>query len=136
MKVENGGLQRADYLAVTLPLTAETRGLLGRRELALLRPAAIVVNVSRGDVIDEDALYEALAGHRIGGAALDVWYRYPTGPEPTLPARRPFHELDNVLMTPHISGWTDGMLEARAIVIAENIRRVVHGEPVVNRVSP
>lgn len=128
-------LQRADHLAVTLPLTAETRGLLGRRQLSLLRAGAVLVNVSRGDVIDEDALYEALAERRIGGAALDVWYRYPTGPEPTLPAHRSFHELDNVLMTPHVSGWTDGMLEARATVIAENVRRVAGGEPPVNRVS-
>ncbi len=127
-------LRRSDYLAITLPLTAETRGLLGAKQLSTMKPGAILVNVSRGDVIDEDALYEALAERRIAAAALDVWYRYPTGPDPTLPARRPFHELPNVLMTPHISGWTDGTLEARAIVIAENIRRVALREPLVNLV--
>jgi phosphoglycerate dehydrogenase-like enzyme len=66
------------------------------------------------------------------GAALDVWYRYPAAPGTQLPANRPFHELPNVLMTPHVSGWTDGMMAARAEVIAENIHRAVRGEPPIN----
>ena len=127
-------LRRSDYLVITLPLTTETRGLLGATQLRTMKPGAILVNVSRADVIDEEALYEALSERRIAAAALDVWYRYPTGPGPTLPARRPFHELSNVLMTPHVSGWTDGMLDARATVIAENIRRVTRGEPPLNLV--
>ena len=77
---------------------------------------------------------QALAERRIAGAALDVWYRYPSAPGPVLPAGRPFHELPNVLMTPHVSGWTDGMLEARAALIAENIRRVARGEAPENAV--
>ncbi len=125
-------LKRADYLAVTLSLNPATRGLLGERELGLMKPTALLINVARAEIIDEDALYRALAERRIAGAALDVWYRYPTGPGPTLPARQPFHELPNVLMTPHVSGWTEGMLEARAQVIAENIQRVARGEPPVN----
>jgi len=71
--------------------------------------------------------YEALSEQRIRGAALDVWYRYPSASGPVLPSRRAFHELPNVLMTPHVSGWTDGMLEARATLIAENIRRTARG---------
>ena len=125
-------LTRADYLAITLPLTPETRGLLGERELRAMKPTAILVNVSRAEIIDEDALYEGLVERRIGAAALDVWYRYPSGPGPTPPARRPFHELPNILMTPHVSGWTEGMLEARAKIIAENIRRTARGEAPVN----
>lgn len=84
----------------------------------------------------EAALYRALAQRRIAGAVLNVWYRYPTGPEPTFPARQPFHELPNVLMTPHLSGWTEGMLEARATVIAENIHRTARGEPPLNLIPP
>jgi len=64
-----------------------------------------------------------------------VWYRYPTTAGPTFPARQPFHDLPNVLMTPHVSGWTDGMLNARAHVIAENIERVARGEPPVNVIA-
>ena len=125
-------LTRADYLAITLPLTPETRGLLGERQLRAMKPTAILVNVSRAEIIDEDALYQALVERRIGAAALDVWYRYPSGPGPTPPTRRPFHELPNILMTPHVSGWTEGMLEARAKLIAENIRRTARGEAPVN----
>jgi phosphoglycerate dehydrogenase-like enzyme len=97
-----------------------------------MKPTAIVVNVARAQIVDEDALYEALAEGQIAGAALDVWYRYPSAPGPLLPARRPFHDLPNVLMTPHVSGWTDGTLEARASLIAENIRRTAVGEPPEN----
>jgi phosphoglycerate dehydrogenase-like enzyme len=125
-------LTRADYLAITLPLTPVTRGLLGGRAFRRMKPTAVLVNVSRAEIVDEDALYEALVEGRLGGAALDVWYRYPFGPGATPPARRAFHQLPNVLMTPHVSGWTEGTLRARATLIAENIRRTARGEPPVN----
>jgi phosphoglycerate dehydrogenase-like enzyme len=128
-------LRRADYLVVTSPLTPATRGVLGRRELALMNPTAVLVNVARAEIIDEEALYEALRRDAIAGAILDVWYRYPTGAGPTLPSCLPFHELGNVLMTPHVSGWTEGMLEARAEVIAENIRRAARGKAPLNLVA-
>jgi phosphoglycerate dehydrogenase-like enzyme len=125
-------LRQADYLAVTLTLTEDTRGLLGERQLRLMKPTGFLVNVARAEVLDEEALYLALARRTIAGAALDVWYCYPTGAGPTLPAHQPFHELPNVLMTPHVSGWTEGMMEARARVIGENIHRTARGEPPVN----
>lgn len=125
-------LRRADYLAITLSLTEATRGLLGERELGLMKRTAVLINVARAEIVDEEALYRALAQKTIAGAALDVWYRYPTGAGPTFPARHPFQELPNVLMTPHVSGWTEGMLEARAKLIAENIHRTARGEPPVN----
>ena len=127
-------LGRADYLAITLALTEDTRGLIGARQLALMKPTAVLINVARGEVVDEDALYEALHRCAIAGAALDVWYRYPAGAAPILPGHRPFHELPNVLMTPHVSGWTEGMMDARAGVIAENIHRTARGEAPVNLV--
>src|SRR5262249_21240468 len=71
-------LARADHLAITLALTPETRGLLGDRELRALKPTAILVNVARAEVVEEDALYAALAERRLAGAVLDVWYRYPS----------------------------------------------------------
>jgi phosphoglycerate dehydrogenase-like enzyme len=126
---------RADHVAVTMALTPETRGLLGERQLRAMKPTATLINVARAQIVDEDALYRALAERRIAGAALDVWSRYPTAPGPTLPATRPFHELPNVLMTPHVAGWTDGMLRARATLIAENIRRTARGAPPLNLVA-
>jgi phosphoglycerate dehydrogenase-like enzyme len=125
-------LRRSDYLAVTLSLNDQTRGLLGARELGLMKPSAVLVNVARAEIVDEDALYRALEERRLAGAALDVWYRYPKEAGQTRPASRPFHELSNVLMTPHVSGWTEGMLEARATLIAENIQRTARGEPPLN----
>jgi phosphoglycerate dehydrogenase-like enzyme len=129
-------LRRADYLAITLSLGADTRGLLGARELGLMKPTAILVNVARAEIVDEEALYRALAAKTLAGAALDVWYRYPSGPGAAYPARLPFHELPNVLMTPHVSGWTEGMLSARAQIIALNISRAARNEPPVNLVLP
>ena len=125
-------LRAADYLAITLSLNDATRGLLGARELGLMKRTALLVNVARAEIVDERALYHALNDRVIAGAALDVWYRYPTREGATLPAGGAFHELPNVLMTPHVSGWTEGMLDARARVIAENVGRAARGEPPVN----
>ncbi|HEY4172666.1 MAG TPA: NAD(P)-dependent oxidoreductase, partial [Rhodopila sp.] len=129
-------LRQADYLAVTLSLSSATRNLIDDRRVRLLKPTAFVINVARAEIFDEAALYTALAEGRIAGAALDVWYRYPTSADPTPPATHPFHELDNVMMTPHVSGWTEGMLEARASLIADNIARIARDEPPVNAIDP
>ena|SRR5215475_3030043 len=86
------------------------------------------------EIVDERALYTALANGRLAGAALDVWYHYPTGPGTVRPSAEPFHALDNVIMTPHVSGWTEGMLEARASLIAENIARAARGESPLNAI--
>jgi phosphoglycerate dehydrogenase-like enzyme len=128
-------LRSSDYLVITLSLSDDTRGLLDRRRLALMKPSAYLVNVARAEIIDERALYRALAGGRLAGAALDVWYRYPTSAGNAAPSTEPFHRLDNVIMTPHISGWTQGMFEARVDVIAENIARTVRGQPPLNAVA-
>jgi phosphoglycerate dehydrogenase-like enzyme len=88
-----------------------------------------------GEIVDEEALYQALARRSIAGAALDVWYRYPRESGPAAPATLAFHELPNVLMTPHVSGWTDGMLDARARLIAENIRRIASDGVPLNLVA-
>jgi phosphoglycerate dehydrogenase-like enzyme len=119
---------RSDYVLISMPATAVTVGLIDRRRLGLMKRTAFLINVARAEIVDEDPLYEALVERRIAGAALDVWYRYPRAPGLTPPATRAFHDLPNVLMTPHIAGWTDRMLEARAQLIAENIRRIAYRE--------
>jgi phosphoglycerate dehydrogenase-like enzyme len=129
-------LGQADHLAITLSLSDATRNLLDERRLGLMKPTAFLINVARGEIIDEAALYRALASGGIAGAALDVWYRYPTSAGPTPPATQPFHELANVIMTPHVSGWTEGMLEARAKVIAGNIERTARGDLPINAIDP
>jgi phosphoglycerate dehydrogenase-like enzyme len=129
-------LRSAHYLAITLSLSPETRNLLDDRRLGLMKPSAYLINVARAEIIDEGALYRALSGGMLAGAALDVWYRYPTAPGPTMPANQPFHELANVILTPHVSGWTEGMLEARARLIAGNIERTARGERPLNEIDP
>jgi phosphoglycerate dehydrogenase-like enzyme len=128
-------LQQADYLAITLSLSPATRNLIDDRRLQLMKPTAFLINVARAEICNEAALYGALASGRIAGAALDVWYRYPTSAEPTLPATQKFHELGSVIMTPHVSGWTEGMLDARASLIAENIGRTTRGELPLNAID-
>jgi phosphoglycerate dehydrogenase-like enzyme len=128
-------IRRSDYVLISMPATPATVGLIDRRRLGLMKPTAFLINVARAEIVDEDALYEALAERSIAGAALDVWYRYPRAAGRAPPAARPFHELPNLLMTPHVAGWTDGMLDARAKLIAENIRRVAFGEIPLNLVD-
>ena len=125
----------SDYLAITLSLSPETRGLLDARRLGRMKRSAFLINVARAEIVDELALYGALASGTIAGAALDVWYRYPSAAGPVWPATQPFHELGNVIMTPHVSGWTEGMLAARARLIAGNIERMARREPPLNAIA-
>jgi phosphoglycerate dehydrogenase-like enzyme len=128
-------LERSDYVVVSMPANLETIGWIGEAQLRLMKSSAFLINVARAEIVDEEALYHALSRRSIAGAALDVWYRYPREPGPTAPATRPFHELPNLLMTPHVSGWTDGMLDARAKLIAENIRRIASDEVPLNLIA-
>lgn len=122
-----------DIVVVSVPLTEDTKGIVGAAAFAAMRPDAVVINVGRGPTIDEQALYDALQARRIGGAIIDTWYRYPSaGDSRPLPSNLPFHELSNVLMTPHMSGWTSGTISRRQGVIADNIRRRFAGESLVN----
>lgn len=122
-----------DVVVVSVPLTADTAGIVGAAALAAMKPDAVIVNVGRGPTIDETALFEALQAKRIGGAIIDTWYRYPNPAEPTiLPSKLAFHELSNVLMTPHMSGWTSGTIRRRQQTMADNIRRCLTGAALNN----
>ncbi len=130
-------LPGADFAVTCCPLTPETTGIIDARRIALMKPTAVLVNVGRGRLIDEDALYEACREGRIGGAVIDVWYQYASpGNEDLRPSKHSFHELDNVVMTPHLSGWTDGLMRRRFAVIAENIERLMEGRDLLHRVHP
>ena len=122
-------LPEADVVVISAPLTDETRGLFDARRIALLRPEAYLVNVARGEIVDTDALAAALAGGRLAGACLDV-----TDPEP-LPPGHPLWSLDNVVITPHVSGRGEITEERRAALYRENLRRFALGEPLLNPVD-
>ena len=123
----------ADYIVASLPFLPETKGLVDAAALAAMRPDGVILNVGRGPVIDESALFAALKERRIGGAVIDTWYVYPSATNPTPhPSNRPFHELDNCLLTPHMSGWTEGTVRRRQQTMADNVLRLHRGEPLVN----
>ena len=131
-------LARADVVHICLPATATTNGLFDARRLGLLPMGATLVNVGRGSIVAEDALYEALAEGRLGAAGLDVWYAYPGRNEDranTPPATRPFHELDNVVMSPHRAGLTRENEPERARCLARLLAQAGRGETLDNPVD-
>lgn len=123
----------ADAIVVSLPHIATTTGIVGAAELAAMRRDGVILNVGRGPVIDEQALFDALRSGAIGGAIIDTWYRYPAGEDQTpMPGNLPFESLPNVVMTPHMSGWTEGTIRRRKQTIAENVRRLDEGKGLLN----
>jgi phosphoglycerate dehydrogenase-like enzyme len=125
-------LSESDILVTSIPLTDETTGIIDAAALDELGPEGLLVNVARGPVVDEKALYEALKDRRIAGAAIDVWYQYPTSDGRAEPSSFPFGRLDNIIMTPHSSGVTAETFRGRALEIAENITRLSQNEPLKN----
>ncbi len=125
-------LSASDIVVLTVPLTPHTRGMIDARALALMRRDALLVNVARGPLVDEDALFEALASAQLGGAALDVWWGHPKDGGGTRGYTRRFDLLDNVIMTPHHSGHTRETFAGRAAEIRANIARLAAGEPLTN----
>jgi phosphoglycerate dehydrogenase-like enzyme len=129
-------LRESDVVVVSAPLTPATEGMIGADQLRALGPDGVLINVDRGLLVDERALFDALRNGDVRGAAIDVWYRYPAGPgEAVAPATLPFSELDNVLMTPHASGVTTDTFGGRADDIAANIGRLARDEPLHNVVG-
>jgi phosphoglycerate dehydrogenase-like enzyme len=129
-------LHESDFAVVALPLTPGTRSLIGREELRLLGPDGYLINVSRGPIVDEEALFEALRTRAIAGAAIDVWYRYPAAArERTLPSRFPFWALENVVMTPHVAGFARSTVERRWSFIVSQLEHLQAGLPLENAVA-
>ncbi|HEU0217213.1 MAG TPA: 2-hydroxyacid dehydrogenase [Stellaceae bacterium] len=126
-------LPRCDIVVIAAGLGPETRHLINAERLALMKPTALLINIGRAAIADEEALYAALRDGKIGGAALDVWWRYPNPAEPNArPSNLPFHELPNVLMTPHCSSATDGARDRRLSGVARNIDSFVRGADLRN----
>ena len=130
-------LQTSDFIAVTCDLTDETRGMIDQAAFDLMKPNAYLINVARGEVVDEDALFAALKNRKIGGAALDTWYRYPQNiitpeedPDRGGPYQGSVHDflsLDNVLLTPHSAAHTNGADLGRYVSIADTIEAYQSG---------
>lgn len=133
-------LPQVQVLVVTVPLTDETRGMIGARELEMMKPGGVLVNVGRGPVVDQEALYNALRDGKLAAAGLDVWYNYPEDEESranTPPADYPFGELENVVMSPHRGGegGTRDVERLRMSALANLLNAAARGEPAPNRVD-
>jgi phosphoglycerate dehydrogenase-like enzyme len=122
-------LKGSDYVVLTVPHTAETDGLIGAGALAAMKPGAVLINVSRGPIVDEEALIAALRAGSIRGAGLDVYSDEP------LPPTSPLWELENVCLTPHVAGVSPRFWERETELILENLRRYLAGEPLLNMVN-
>jgi phosphoglycerate dehydrogenase-like enzyme len=122
-------LKECDYVVVTLPRTKETRGLLGAKELAAFKPGAYLVDISRGEIVDHNALIPLLRERKIAGAALDV---FPVEP---LPADSVLWKLPNVIITPHIAGFSPQYDERAAELFAQNLHRYLDELPLYNRLD-
>jgi phosphoglycerate dehydrogenase-like enzyme len=122
-------LARSDVVVICAPLTAETRGLIGARELGLMKPTAYLINVGRGASLDERALAQALADKRLAGAAVDVFAQEPPA------TGHPLYAADNVIVSPHVSGFLPSYDERCTELFAENLRRFLAGAPLLNQVD-
>ena len=122
-------LSEADIVTIHVPLLDSTRHFIGRRELALMKPSAILINTSRGPTVDQAALLEALKGRKIWGAGLDVFEEEPAS------ADNPLFALDNIVVSGHVAGPTRESFPRRAEFAFANIRRALDGEEAINIVT-
>lgn len=121
-KVDMAELLTSDVISIHVPLTPDTRNLIGAAELAQMHGGAVIVNTSRGGIIDEAALYDALSQGRIGGAGIDVFEAEPP------PADHPLFSLPNIVLAPHVAGVTEGSMKGMAFAVADVIDRVLAGQ--------
>jgi phosphoglycerate dehydrogenase-like enzyme len=131
-------LPRTNVLIITLPITPATEGLIGAQQLSSMIPGGILVNVGRGRIVDQAALYRALNDGTLSAAGIDVWYNYPKTPAErvnTPPADYPFYELDNIVMSPHRGGGSTETELQRMHHLAELLNALYHGETTHNQVD-
>jgi D-3-phosphoglycerate dehydrogenase len=120
----------ADYISIHTPLTDETRGLIGAKEINLMKRSAFLINVARAQIVDREGLFTSLVNKKIAGAAFDVFWEEPADPNDKL------LKLDNFVLTPHLAGWTFESADTTTRIIASNINRVLHGEKPTTLVNP
>ena len=131
-------LPDVDFVILTLPLTEESKNLVDGEFLKLMKSEALLINISRGHIIDEEALYLALKKRQIAGAAIDVWWDYPAqwGGSGKMPSENyPFHDLDNVVLSPHRAAYSENIRHDQIVYAGENILRFIRGETPENQVN-
>jgi phosphoglycerate dehydrogenase-like enzyme len=126
-------LETSDFVVIACDMNEETIGMINAARLACMKPLGVLINVARGRIVDEDALFAALTERRIGGAILDVWYNYQQPDQPPVwPSNHPFQNLDNVILSAHESAMTQGQVDRRWRFVAQNLNRATTGEVLEN----
>jgi len=128
-------IKESDFIVVAVPLTKETKGLIGKKELKLMK-GKYLINISRGVVIDEELLFKSLKEGNIAGAAIDTWYQYPSSKQKEmLPSKYDFQKLNNVVMSPHTAGYTERALDKNIKYVFDNIVKIYYGEEPENQID-
>jgi lactate dehydrogenase-like 2-hydroxyacid dehydrogenase len=133
-------VEESDFIILALPLTKESTNIVDDEFISWMKPTSILVNISRGQIIDEGALYNALKKRQILGAALDVWWDYPQAFGDTMakggPSNKyPFHELDNIVVSPHRAGYSDRVVQNLIPFAGQNVLRFIRGEKLQNVIN-
>ena len=128
----------SDFIILALPLTDESRGLVNEEFVSWMKPESILVNISRGPIVEEKALFDALRENRIRGAGIDVWWRYPKrwGGKGVPPTDMPFQDLDNIVVSPHRAGYSENTEREYFQFAGENILRFIQGKEPLNIIDP
>ena len=133
MAKKNELLKKSDFLLISLPLNKSTENIIDKNEFNIMKSSSVIINVSRGRLINEKAMFEACSKKEIGGAIIDTWYNYPTSKQQIIsPSKFKFYQLDNVIMTPHSSAWTLDLIQRRCKEIARNLDSIYRGEKPFN----
>jgi phosphoglycerate dehydrogenase-like enzyme len=128
-------IEKSDFIIIAVPLTAKTENMINGNILKLMK-GKFIINIGRGNVINEKALYQNLKNGNLAGAAIDTWYQYPNkSHREVIPSKYPFHELSNIIMTPHNAGYSDRAIEENILSVYKNIVRVFYGEEPKNKVN-
>jgi phosphoglycerate dehydrogenase-like enzyme len=128
-------VQAAEIVVIVLPATSETTGLFDANRLATME-GKLLVNIGRGSIVEEEALYEALKTGTLRGACIDTWYRYPKGSTEGTPSAYPVHELDNIVLSPHAAGFTWQSVRNNLSEAMENLRRYLKDGDLLNETTP
>ncbi|MFW9850776.1 MAG: 2-hydroxyacid dehydrogenase [Candidatus Thorarchaeota archaeon] len=131
-------LPEVDFVILSLPLTEKSQNLVDSKFLKAMKSTSLLINISRGQIVDEEALFHALKENEIGGAGIDVWWDYPAqwGGSGKMPSEKyPFHELDNVVLSPHRAAYSAEIMRGQMIFVGENILRFIRGEKIENQVD-
>ncbi len=130
-------LKDLDYLILACPLNKSTEGIINKNNLKYMKKSAVIINIARGQILNEKDMYEFLKSKKIGGAIIDTWFRYPKMVSSTKfkPSNFNYHKLSNVVMTPHISAWSENMIIRRSSFIKKNIENLYYNKKLLNLIK-